>query len=218
MQPLPPAVPAVKPAVAQAVPEKESAAEPVREKKSFKISVPSAVWKISGITIAVVISCALLFAAALIGLGKMKKLPKPLEPLATKLFGKIITREAPAEKSDSKPAVLEPAVPVSQVRSEYRAALDEVAGQNNSPESFDAVWELLSEPQNEEERALFREAFPRFVTADESRCDDARDVARSRFLQAKEKLEAEYKPEEDDDDDDDDDGDELTDFSDDLEA
>jgi len=38
-----------------------------------------------------------------------------------------------------------------------------------------------------------------------------------RFLQAKEKLEAEYKPEEDDDDDDDD-GDELTDFPDEEEA
>jgi len=62
-----------------------------------------------------------------------------------------------------------------------------------------------------------------YMTADEYLAAiEALEIAychnpQERFLQAKEKLEAEYKPEEDDDDDDDD-GDELTDFPDEEEA
>ncbi len=173
------------------------------ENSGRKITIPPAVWKIAAWSGASLVVLALIAAGTLYVFGKtgnIALLPEPVQMVAEKVYGKfpektpepevkpvVAEATAPVSVVPEKAAVVEPvAAVVPKIRKEYQDAAGKITGEVFDLPGFDAVWQILSTPQNEEEAALFREKNAGFAVADEVRCGDAREALRSKFLQAKE--------------------------------
>ncbi len=162
-----------------------------------KIVIPAKVWTISGIAAGGIIVITALAAGALYVLGKTGNigvLPHSLQLTAERLYGEF------SEKQPEKPVaaakgeevkIPEKAIPEAVaaepvIRKAYQEAVDKLGGNDPDLKTFDAVWEILSDPQNAEERALYLEKISKFTSADEVRCAESRTLLRERFLQARE--------------------------------